>query len=165
MKETFAKLSPFQVDPARVEIGFTADDFEKASADEKISMVETRKSVSYWRDAWRRFRKNTVSMVSLLIFLMVLFFAFIGPYMIPYNYANQYRSSQKLDPGKYSEKEALIKSVEDKIDYMFATALQPGSITALSPGNYYMKYKGKAWCFPWKRPPAIRFSDSSTVIL
>ena len=147
MKETFAKLSPFQVDPARVEIGFTADDFEKASADEKISMVETRKSVSYWRDAWRRFRKNTVSMVSLLIFLMVLFFAFIGPYMIPYNYANQYRSSQKLDPGKYSEKEALIKSVEDKIDYMFATALQPGSITALSPGDYYMKYKGKAWCF------------------
>lgn len=147
MKETFAKLSPFHVDPERVKISFEPDDFEKASVDEKSAMVEKRKSVSYWRDAWRRFRKNTVSMVSLFIFILVLFFAFIGPYLIPYNYSNQYRSSQKLAPGKFSEQETLIKSIEGKVQYMYATALQPGSITALSSGQYYMYFKGKAWCF------------------
>ena len=147
MKETFAKLSPFHVDPERVKISFEPDDFEKASVDEKSAMVEKRKSVSYWRDAWRRFRKNTVSMVSLFIFILVLFFAFIGPYLIPYNYSNQYRSSQKLAPCKFSEQETLIKSIEGKVQYMYATALQPGSITALSSGQYYMYFKGKAWCF------------------
>jgi ABC-type dipeptide/oligopeptide/nickel transport system permease subunit len=147
MKETFAKLSPFQVDPERVDIKLTRADFEKATAEEKSSMVETRKSVSYWRDAWRRFKKNTVSMVSLFIFALVLFFAFIGPKLIPYDYANQYRSSQKLAPGEYSEKEALIKSIEGKVQIMYATALQPGSITALSAGNYYIKLGSRCYCF------------------
>jgi len=147
MKEKFAKLSPFQVDPDRVDIPLSIEDMEPATIEEKTSMVEKRKSVSYWRDAWRRFRKNTVSMVSLVIFLIVICFSFLGPYMIPYDYANQYRSSQKLAPGEFSEKEALIKSIEDEVQTMFATALQPGSITALSSGSYYIKHHGKCYCF------------------
>ena len=149
MKQAFKEFSPFQVDPDKVwaDYGINASDFEPATDAEKESMVEVRKSVSYWKDAARRFKKNTVSMVALAIFLVVLIFAFIGPKLIPYDYANQYRSSQKLGPGEFSKDEELIRSIEDEVDCMYATALQPGSATALDPGTYYIKYKGNTYCF------------------
>ena len=149
MKQAFKKLSPFQVDPDKVwaDYDLSALDFAPASDADKESVVEIRESVSYWRDAARRFRKNTVSMVALFIFLAILVFAFIGPMLIPYDYAKQYRSSQKLGPFEYSKQEALVKSIEDEVDCMYATALQPGSVTALDPGEYYIKHKGKSYDF------------------
>ena len=149
MKQAFKEFSPFQVDPDKVwaDYNINASDFEPATDSEKESMVEIRKSVSYWKDAARRFKSNTVSMVALAIFILVLIFAFLGPSFIPYDYANQYRSSQKLGPFEYSRQEELVKSIEDDVDCMFATALQPGSSTALDPGSYYFKYKGTTYCF------------------
>ena len=145
----FSKVSPFQVDPAAIEEAMllTAEDFAPASEGEKESMVEKRKSVSYWRDAARRFKANTVSMVALFIFLACLFFAFIGPKLIPYSYGDQYRSSQKLGPREYSEGEMLIKNASSNFDVFYATALQPGSLTALSKGDHYFTYKGKTYAF------------------
>ncbi len=149
MKQAFKKISPFQVDPEKVWADYGIDDsaFEPATDSEKENMVEVRKSVSYWRDAARRFKRNTVSMVALVVFLIMLFFAFIGPTLIPYDYSNQYRSSQKLGPFEFSDQEALVKSIENEADCMFATALQPGSATALDPGTYYIKHKGNTYCF------------------
>ena len=149
MKQASKKFSPFQVDPDKVwaDYGLNDSDFAPASAAEKENMVEVRKSVSYWRDAARRFKKNTVSMVALFVFIIVLLFAFLGPSLIPYDYANQYRSSQKLGPFEYSSQEERIKSIEDQVDCMYATALQPGSSTGLDPGDYYFKYKGDTYCF------------------
>jgi len=149
MKQAFKEFSPFQVNPDKVwaDYNINPSDFEPATDSEKESMVEVRKSVSYWRDAARRFKNNTVSMVALGIFILVLLFAFLGPSLIPYDYANQYRSSQKLGPFEYSAQEDKIKSIEDKVDCMFATALQPGSATGLDPGDYFFKYKGNSYCF------------------
>ena len=86
MKKKMAKISPFMVDPAPIEKAFVpqAGDFEQASLEERESVVEKHKSVSYWRDAGRRFRKNTVSMVALFVFILILLFAFLGPRLIPY---------------------------------------------------------------------------------
>ena len=80
MKQAFKRLSPFQVNPDKVwaDYGINASDFEPATDSEKESMVEVRKSVSYWRDAARRFKRNTVSMVALGVFIVILFFAFLG---------------------------------------------------------------------------------------
>ena len=149
MKQAFKKFSPFQVDPDEVwaDYGLSDSDFAPATDSEKENMVEIRKSVSYWRDAARRFKKNTVSMVALAVFIIILIFAFAGPSFIPYDYANQYRSSQKLGPFEYSRQEELIKSIEDQVDCMYATALRPGSATALDAGTYYFKYKGNTYCF------------------
>ena len=149
MKQAFKEFSPFQVDPDKVwaDYGINESDFAPATDSEKKNMVEVRKSVSYWRDAARRFKKNTVSMVALVIFIIVLIFAFAGPSFIPYDYQNQYRSSQKLGPFEYSKQEALVKSIEGEVDCMFATALQSGSATALDPGTYWFKFKGKTYCF------------------
>ena len=162
MKQAFKKISPFQVDPEKVWADYDVNpsDFEPATESEKESMVEVRKSVSYWRDAARRFKKNTVSMVALVVFLIMLIFAFAGPALIPYDYSKQYRSSQKLDPFKYSKKEALVKSVEGEVDRMFATALQAGSSTALDPGTYYFKYKGDVYCFSFDK----KLADSVIIL-
>ena len=162
MKQAFKEFSPFQVNPDKVwaDYNISASDFEPATEAEKESMVEVRKSVSYWRDAARRFKNNTVSMVALGIFIIVLLFAFLGPSLIPYDYANQYRSSQKLGPFEYSDQEAKIKSIEDKVDCMFATALQPGSSTGLDAGDYYFKFKGNTYCFNLDK----KLSDSVIIL-
>ena len=162
MKQAFKKLSPLQVDPDKVwaDYGISSSDFEPATETEKENMVEVRKSVSYWRDAARRFKRNTVSMVALGIFIVVLLFAFLGPLLIPYNYANQYRSSQKLGPGEYSDQEALIKTLEGQVDCFYATALQPGSMTAIDPGTYYFEWKGTTYCFSFDK----KLADSVIVL-
>ena len=145
----FSKISPFQVDPSAIEeaVTFSPEDFEPASEGEKESMVEKRKSVSYWKDAARRFKANHVSMVALFIFILVLIFAFIGPKLIPYSYGDQYRSSQKLGPREFSEGEALIAKASSYFDGFYATALQPGSITAVMKGEQYVTKSGKTYAF------------------
>ena len=88
MDGKYAKLSPFQVDPDKIpqNLNLTEEDFRPAADEEKASMAEKHKGVSYWKDAWRRFRKNTVSMVALGVFFLCLLFAFVGPKLIPYSY-------------------------------------------------------------------------------
>ena len=66
----------------------SGEDFETASDSEKASMVEARQSVSYWKDALRRFKANKVSMAALIMFLLIFLFAYLGPLFIPYNYAD-----------------------------------------------------------------------------
>ena len=149
MDGKFAKISPFQVDPDRIPDTFDLreEDFAPAGDTEKASMVEKHKSVSYWKDAARRFKANHVSMVALFIFILVLIFAFIGPKLIPYSYGDQYRSSQKLGPREFSEGEALIAKASSYFDGFYATALQPGSITAVMKGEQYVTKSGKTYAF------------------
>lgn len=153
MKETFKKISPFQVDPTAIMQEFGIDDADLAPAgeSEKEAIVEKRKSVSYWRDAWRRFRANTVSMVALLVFLVVLLFAFAGPYCIPYSYGDQYRSSQKLAPFEYSKSEQMIVNLSKNCEAFYAMAIQPGSLTSLRKGDYYINYKGVTYAFSFAK--------------
>ena len=148
-KESFAKISPFVVDPQPIEQAFLPQegDFEPASREEREAVVEKHKSISYWRDAWRRFRANTVSMVALFVFILILLFAFLGPALIPYSYGDQYRTSQKLAPFEYSKEEQQIRALDGKTDGFYATALQPGSLTAIRKGNYYITADGKTYAF------------------
>ena len=153
MDGKFAKLSPFQVVPDKIPQTFDLKDgdFELAEDAEKASMVEKHKGVSYWKDAWRRFRKNTVSMVALGIFILCLLFAFVGPKLIPYSYGDQYRASQKLGPFEYSEAEKTAMSIAEDCDGFYATVLQPGSMTAVKKGDYYVEYEGKTYAFTLKK--------------
>lgn len=153
MSGKFAKFSPFHVDPELIEGTFSLrpEDFDRADENEKAAMEQKRKSVSYWRDAWRRFRSNTVSMVALGVFIACLLFAFVGPALIPYDYADQYRSSQKLGPFEYSAGEATARSIAGSVDGFYATALQPGSLTSLPKGDYVIYHGGKTYAFTLDR--------------
>lgn len=68
-----------------------ADAFEPATSEEKENFIQERKSVSYWKDAWRRLRKNIVAMVALVIIILLALFAFVGPSIVPYTYKQQIR--------------------------------------------------------------------------
>jgi len=123
------------------------DDFVKATEKEKESMVEKHKSISYWKDAMRRFKANKVSMTALFIFIFILLFAFIGPNFIDYSYEEQYRNSVKLGPFQYSEQENMARTALENADCIYSTGITPGSLTLLSSGSYWFKYKGKVYSF------------------
>lgn len=76
--------------------------FEAATTQEKESFIQDRKSVSYWKDAWRRLRHNKVAMVAMVIVILIGLFAFVGPMLVPYGYDEQIRGANNLHPWHYS---------------------------------------------------------------
>ena len=120
------------------------DDFLPATDEEKQSLVQTRPSVSFWKDAMQRLCKNKVAMVSLAIILIVMVFAFIVPIFYPYKYAQQIQGSEYLKPMTYSAQEiARIASGEkifphilgtDNLGRDFAVRLMLGSRISLLVG-------------------------------
>lgn len=90
-------------------------DFLPANEEEKQSLVIMRESVSFWRDGLRRFRKNKIAMTSLVVVILVLLFAFVGPVFYPYSYEQQIRGSENLAPMKYSSAELARIEAGEKI--------------------------------------------------
>ncbi|MUG64642.1 ABC transporter permease subunit [Paenibacillus campinasensis] len=64
----------------------TPEDFKKIGPDEKQSEVIQRESVSTWRDAWERLRQNKLAMSSLVIMILIILMAIIGPMISKYDY-------------------------------------------------------------------------------
>jgi len=58
----------------------------KATADTASDPTIQQKSVSLWQDAMYRLSRNPVAMISLVILVIIILMAIIGPYMLPYNY-------------------------------------------------------------------------------
>lgn len=81
--------------------------FEKAGSQEKEEFIQDRKSVSYWADAWRRLRRNKVAMVAAVVLVIIMIFAFIGPMLVPYGYAQQIRGAENLHPWHISLNDQL----------------------------------------------------------
>ncbi|MDD4583206.1 MAG: ABC transporter permease [Eubacteriales bacterium] len=86
------------VDSLQGQRGYYEDDFCKANADEKKSSIETKASLSYWQDAWRRLKRNKVAMVSLFIIIILFLFAFVGPIFHENDYTTQIRGDENIDP-------------------------------------------------------------------
>ncbi|HOK18379.1 MAG TPA: ABC transporter permease [Caldisericia bacterium] len=54
---------------------------------EELQIKEfVRPSVSYWSDAWRRLKKNRFAMIGLVLIIILIVFAIIGPIISPYEY-------------------------------------------------------------------------------
>ena len=127
---------------------YRLEDFSPASGDEKKSMVHMHKSVSYWQDAWRRFRKNPVSMGALILFVIILLYSFVGPNFIEYSYEEQYRSAQKLGPMEYSDAEMMVQElVKNGAEGVYATAVKAGSLTAIKKGDWFIRHDGRTYAF------------------
>ena len=78
------------------------DDFASASRQEKDDFIQDRQSVSYWKDAWRRLKKNAVAMVALGVIVFLFLFAFVGPLLIPYGYDEFNKGAENLYPYHYT---------------------------------------------------------------
>ena len=108
-------------------------DFQKADAAEKEDFIPQRSSVSYWADAWRRLRKNTVAMVALGVLIFISFFAFLGPVIVPYGYEEFNRGAENLHPWHTSLEDQLklaeameVKSPEEAVAAAQAEAAAQG---------------------------------------
>lgn len=95
---------------------FSPNDFEKAQESEKEGFIPLRASVSYWADAWRRLRKNTVAMVALGVLVFISLFAFLGPVIVPYGYEEFNRGAENLHPWHTSleDQKKLAEAMEVK---------------------------------------------------
>ena len=89
-------------------------DFSPATKNERDNFISDRKSVSYWTDAWRRLRKNKVAMAALVVLILIVLFAFVGPELVPYGYTEFNSGGENLHPWHYS--------YEDQIALAEATA-------------------------------------------
>ena len=78
------------------------DDFASASRQEKDDFIQDRQSVSYWKDAWRRLKKNVVAMVALGVIVFLFLFAFVGPLLISYGYDEFNKGAENLYPYHYT---------------------------------------------------------------
>ena len=87
-------------------------DFTPATKEEKEDFIQQRKSVSYWRDAWRRLRKNTVAMVAMCVLIVIVLFGFLGPVLVPYGYEEFNKGAENLHPWHYTlEDQARVNAV------------------------------------------------------
>ncbi|MDR2940837.1 MAG: ABC transporter permease [Clostridiales bacterium] len=71
--------------------------FEPANINPDEMELIKRPSLSYWKDAWIRIRKNKLAMVGLVILTVILFMAIIGPIINTNSYSKQnYDHMQEL---------------------------------------------------------------------
>lgn len=99
-----------------------ADDFLPASSAEKESLVIMRDSVNFWKDGFRRLRKNKIAMVSLMIIVLIIIFAYFLPSVWPYSYDEQIKYSENLAPFEYGRDEQIkIDNGESVFPHIFGT--------------------------------------------
>jgi oligopeptide transport system permease protein len=57
-----------------------------------------RPSLTYWQDAWRRLKKNRLSMAGLVTIAIILLLGVFGPMFTPYSYSDQVNKYRNLPP-------------------------------------------------------------------
>lgn len=77
---------------------FTADDFLPVSGEEQMQAEVMSQPVTYWKDAWRRLKRNKVALVSLGVIILLILFAVLGPMISPYGYSEQIKGHERLAP-------------------------------------------------------------------
>lgn len=108
--------------PLSFQLDLKPEDFLPATEEEKRSQVIMRESVSFWKDGFRRLRKNKIAMVSLVVIILVMFFSFIVPSFYPYSYEQQIKGANNLAPMQYSAAEqAKIDAGEKVFPHIFGT--------------------------------------------
>ena len=96
----------FQIDPNL---------FDRASDEEKAQIVTQRESVSFMKDAMRRFVKNKMAMTCLIILIAITLIAIFVPMFYPYNYTQQDVTAKYLRPFEYSKKEMVRINAGEKV--------------------------------------------------
>ena len=98
------------------------DDFLPATDEERQSLAQLRPSVSFWKDAMRRLRKNKVAMVSMVVIIVILILAFVVPSFYPYSYEEQIKGALYLKPMTYSpDEQALIDAGQKVFPHILGT--------------------------------------------
>ncbi len=86
--------------------------FKKVAKEDKQDIEQTRRSLTYWQDVWRRLKNNKSSMVGLVGVIFIVLLAVVGPWLTPYDYSDQQSDFSNLPP------RLDIREVGDKTFYV-----------------------------------------------
>ena len=101
------------------------------SHDEKFST----KSVGYFKDAWRRFRKNKASLTALVIIILLFIYALLGPLFVNKTYQAAYQTDTKLQNFQY---------LKPRIGLFYGTGFWDGTTKKDISEAVYLQYKAKS---------------------
>ena len=112
----------------------------------------SRPSVSYWKDAWRRFRKDKLAMFGLVMILIVSLFAIFGPMLCPYDYdeADFFSIAQWPSKAHWFGTDALGRDLYVRVLYGARISLSIGVVAALVNMIIGVLYGGIAGYFGGK---------------
>lgn len=102
--------------------------FASADKAEKEGFIPDRPPTSYWKDAWRRFKRNAVAMVALTILVLIVIFAFVGPMIVPYGYDQFNKGAENLHTSHYSLADQIL--IEEKLAEAAESTKTPDEILA-----------------------------------
>ncbi|MCD8105114.1 MAG: ABC transporter permease [Lachnospiraceae bacterium] len=54
--------------------------------------------IGYWKASWQRLRSNRIAMTAMVLIVLLMLFAFVGPLLSPYTYDQQVRGDEALWP-------------------------------------------------------------------
>ena len=70
-------------------------EFVEQTGEEKETI---RPSLTYWEDAFRRLKKNKLSMIGFVVVILIILFGVVGPYLTPHTYSSQINEYKNLGP-------------------------------------------------------------------
>ncbi len=85
---------------AEASIEFKPDDFEVIGKNVHAAQKVSRPRTSFWKDAWRRFKMNKLSMFGLVLLILMIIMAVIGPHLLKFKFDNQDLMNTFGLPGK-----------------------------------------------------------------
>lgn len=74
------------------------EDFTPLGAEYFKEETLDTEEVGYWKASWRRLKSNKIAMFALIVIILLLVFAFIGPMISPYTYDQQIRGDEAMTP-------------------------------------------------------------------
>lgn len=81
-----------------MERDITEDMFTPLDKDSLDAEKINRPIVTYWQDAWARLKRNKAAMASLMLLVLLVVVAIIGPFMNDFRYSDQNYSELNLKP-------------------------------------------------------------------
>lgn len=93
----------------------------------------SRPSVSYWQDAWRRFRRDKLAVFGLIVITIIALFAIFGPMLCPYSYedADFFHVNEWPSAEHWFGTDALGRDLYVRVLYGARISLSIGVVAAL----------------------------------
>ena len=106
--------------------------------------AESRMSTTYWQGVWRKFKQNRPAMTGLVIIVLLICLAVIGPYLTTYSYSAQDLSSTNQGPGVrfWFGSDDLGRDIFTRIWYGARISLTVGVVTSLAAAVIGAVYGG-----------------------
>ncbi len=81
-----------------LQLNISPEDFAPVTKQDQNNLTQLTENTSYWKDAWRRLKQNKIAIISLVVIVFFILFAFFGPMFSDYTYDQQIRGDENMSP-------------------------------------------------------------------